>query len=94
LLHKNFPFLYGELLRLFDFDNEFETLGQDYPPDTPTEELVSVHGKQAEYMRAILVFLDDGIKTNAVGVKVMKESRCSFVVFERAWSNLNWKEFS
>ena len=51
-------------------------------------------GKQGATHRPTVILVDDGIKTNAVSRQSMRESRCSFIVFARAWASEPWNRFA
>jgi hypothetical protein len=42
----------------------------------------------------LILTLDDGIRENAISVKAMRETGCSFVMFLRAWHREGFHSFS
>jgi len=96
--HENFPDGYANIVRHFEFQQMGETLlkfpQELYGPDVRPEEWLSCVGKQAKEHRPLVLTLDDGIKENAVSLKAMRDSACSFVIFLRAWSKEGFQSFS
>ena len=88
--HENFPDALANLIRHFEYWERGESTIQ-WPEDlygkqVQPDEWFWVVGKQAWENRPVILTMDDGIKDNAVALKAMRESGCSFVFLERAWA--------
>jgi hypothetical protein len=98
LAHENFPDFALKLLRQFEslkaFPDEILDVPSEYGSGAPVEDWLDCAGKQGPVHRPTIIILDDGIKTNAVGLQSMRESKCNFIVFARTWMDQPWTDFA
>ena len=96
--HENFPDAIANLIRHLEHWERGETTIQ-FPQElygndvNPGEWLLAV-GSPARQHRPTVLTLDSGIKENAVNIKAMKQSGCSFVVFARGWMKEPLRSFA
>ena len=97
--HENFPDAIANLIRHFEFWSVGEpTLlfpQELYGEGVLPHEWFQCVGKVAIQHRPAIVTLDDGVKSNALGLKAMKDCGCIFVVFSKGWAdNTPFHEFA
>jgi len=96
--HENFPQRVAQLIRQFELLESDECTIQfpieEYGDNVAPGEWMSVIGKPTAAHRPIVLTMDTGVRGNAVGIKAMKESRCSFVCLEHGWSKKPLQEFA
>ena len=89
-IHENFSEVAGLLLKIFDGQSAFELFSDTYPSGTPDAEWIGCVGKQAQ--KPFVVSGNDGMLTNAVARRALKESGCSFVYLSTALARQPWSE--
>lgn len=75
------------------FPHEIEDVVTEYGQGASIDDVLDCVGKLGKDHRPSILLLDDGVKENAVGLRAMRESRCSFVVFSRQWMKTPPEEF-
>jgi hypothetical protein len=87
--HENFPDAFAKLLALFEeleFGSSSIQTPQDlYGENVKPDEWFMIVGNPAFEHRPVILTMDAGVKENAVSLRMMRDSRCSFVILDRAW---------
>jgi len=89
LKHENFPDAIANLIRHFEYWCYGETTVQFpvdlYPEETEPGAWLLVVGKQAVEHRPTILTVDAGTGNNAVALKALRDTKCSFVFLSRKW---------
>jgi hypothetical protein len=62
---------------------EIQDVANEYGQGAVASVWLDCAGKQAASFRPTIIMMDDGIIANAVNLKDMRESRCSFAILAR-----------